>query len=118
MRVGTDIIEVKRIKKALMADGFLSKILLDGEKEYVKKFKDAESHIAGFFSAKESVMKALGDCKQISFKEIEICHNNNGTPFVQLYGKAKSVYETLKAKDIQISISQTPNYATAVCVIV
>ena len=115
---GTDIIEVGRIKKAMVKENFLNRLLLPSEIDYVKKFKNTEAHVAGFFSAKEAVMKALIDCKEIAFKDIEIFHDEHGAPFVKLYGKAKSVYETLNATDIQISISQTENYATAVCVIV
>ena len=117
MRIGTDIIEVKRIKNAIKNKEFLNRILNQKEIEYVLKYKNSVSHIAGFFCVKEATMKALKDCKKISFKDIEVMHNESGSPYVQLYGEAKRVYETLNAKDIQISISQTSNYATAVCVI-
>ena len=117
MKIGTDIQEVARIKKAMEIDGFINKILLPKEQEYVNKFKDAESHITGFFCAKEAVMKALGDCKKISFKDIEIDHNEFGAPIAILSGEAKRVFDSLEASDIQISISQTENFATAMCVI-
>ena len=117
MRIGTDIQEVSRIKKAMEVDSFVSRILHPSEEDYVMKFKNSEAHIAGFFSAKESVMKALEDCKRISFKDIKITHNELGAPKVELYGEAKRVFDALNAKEILVSISQTGTYATAMCVI-
>lgn len=81
------------------------------------KFKDREAHIAGFFCAKEAVMKALENCKKISFKDIKISHSEFGAPKVELLGEAKRVFEEMGGKKIQISISQTGAYATAMCLI-
>ena len=115
--IGIDIVEVSRIKTALKKENFLTRILTINEIDYVNTYKDKDSHIAGFFSAKEAVMKALKDCKNISFLDIEIFHEKTGAPYVKLYGKAKEVFDKMAKKNIQISISQTKNYATAMCVI-
>ena len=113
--IGCDVIEVERVENSLKKEGFVKAILTESEIEYCKKFKNFYSHVAGFFCAKESVMKALEDCRQISFLDIEICHFETGKPFVKLYGKAKQVFESKKYKNIEISISQTNTIAMAMC---
>ena len=118
MRVGTDIIEVERIKKALQDSNFIDRVFFKTEIGYANGFKNSAEHLAGFFSAKESVMKALIDCKEISFKDIEILHSEFGSPYVKLYGKAKSLFDALNAKELQISISQIKDVATAICIII
>ena len=115
--LGIDIIEVERIEKNLQNPSFLQKILTEQEIKYVNQFESKIEHIAGFFCAKESVMKALEDCSNITFKNIEVLHKGNGKPYVKLYGKALEVFEKGNYKSIEISISQTKSVATAVCVI-
>ena len=115
--LGIDIIEVERIEKNLQNSSFLQKILTKQEIEYTSQFKDKSAHIAGFFCAKEAVMKALEECQNIAFKDIEVCHLDTGKPYVKLYGKAKQVFDSKNCQTIEISISQTKTVATAVCVI-
>lgn len=113
--IGIDLVEIKKINKAIKKVGFISKILTKKEIEYVEQFKDNNLHIAGFFACKEAVMKALENCKKIGFTEIEVLHKESGKPYVRLYGEAKKVFEKGKYKDIEVSISQTENFATAIC---
>lgn len=116
--VGIDIIEVERITKALNNEKFLARVFSLQELEYAKKYKDYTSHLAGFFCAKEAVMKALENCKQLSFLDIEVCHCASGKPYVILSKKAKEIFDKNNYKNIEISISQTKNYATAICVLI
>ena len=115
--VGIDIIEVDRIEQGLKKKGFLQRLLTKQEIEYVNQFKSIKEHIAGFFCAKEAVMKALEDCKEISFLDIEIFHKQNGKPFIKLYGKAAEVFLKSGYSVIEISISQTKTYATAIAIL-
>lgn len=115
--LGVDILEVDRIEKALKKENFLNRVFTNQELEYVKNYKNIASHLTGFFCAKEAVMKALENCKKISFLDIEICHNRNGKPYVKLYNNALEILEKNNYKNIDISISQTENYATAICLI-
>lgn len=115
--LGIDILEVDRIEKALKKENFLDRVFTKKELEFAKTYKNIASHLTGYFCAKESVMKALEDCKKISFLDIEIYHNKYGKPFVKLYNKALEIYTKNNYKNIDISISQTDNYATAICLI-
>ncbi len=116
--IGIDLVENSKILKALKNDGFINKILTENEQAYVNQFKNRVEHIAGFFSAKEAVMKALENCKKISFKDIEINHEKSGKPYVKLMGEAKIVFSECGYKGVEISISQTENFATAVAILI
>ena len=116
--IGIDLVEVQRINEAIIKnENFLYKILTQKEIEYVNSFQNKESHTAGFFACKEAVMKALENCKKISFTDIEILHKESGKPYIKLYGEAKCVFEQCDLNKIEVSISQDKNYATAICVI-
>ena len=115
--IGIDLVENKRIESALKDKDFAGRILTTNEIDYVDKFKNKVEHIAGFFCAKEAVMKALEDCDKISFKDIEILHKESGKPYAKLYGKAKELFLQKELKSIEISISQTKNFATAIALV-
>ena len=114
--IGFDLQEVKRIKDE---EKLLQKIALASEIEYIQKFKrDTKIKVATLWSVKEAVFKALDiNAGEISFKEIELCHKENGAPYVKLYGQALEKFKTLKANKIEISISHQPNIVGAVAII-
>ena len=108
--LGTDIIEVNRIKNSISAIGqrFVNRIFTSDEQNYCLSKRRPEIHFAGRFAAKESVMKALissGYNRSIPFKTIEIIPSKNGSPEVNL--------GLLFEGKIKLSISHTENYAIA-----
>lgn len=109
MNIGTDIIEISRIKKAIDDGGeiFINRIYTKNEQEYCESKSNVKyQHYAGRFAAKEAVFKAIsGKTTIMSWKDIEIINNENGMPKVFLCNK-----ET----NISISISHCKEYATAV----
>jgi len=74
--IGTDIIEVERIKSAIKNNsGFLSRVYTENEIDYCRKKNRSEySSFAARFAAKEAVAKSLaeGVSKNISLNEIEL----------------------------------------------
>ncbi len=118
--VGIDIIELDRVDTS---DSFLNKIADKEEIDYIKKsFCKQVQHekIASLFCVKEAVMKALGLGKKsgVTFKEIKLCHEENGKPFVQLFGVAKEKFDQdFQDKNIAVSISHSKTIATAICFI-
>ncbi|CDF57696.1 holo-ACP synthase [Thermobrachium celere] len=109
--VGTDIIEISRIKRAIEKTNFINRVFTENEIEYLKN-KNVES-AAGYFAAKEAVSKALGTgIKGFSFKDIEIL-KRDGAPYVVLHRGAKKIAEEKEIKNIQISISHCREYAVA-----
>jgi holo-[acyl-carrier protein] synthase len=109
--IGTDIIEIRRIKEAIAQHGerFLKKIFTENEIAYCCRYRDASPHFAGRFAAKEAVSKALGTGldASISWHQIEILNNPQGKPEVHLSLPLKNNLTFL------LSISHCREYATA-----
>lgn len=112
--IGTDIVEIKRIEKAICEDRFLNRYFTEGEKNLFKIKKNRTNTIAGNFAAKEAISKAMGTgFSGFGAEEIEILRNDRGMPYVQLFGRALKKSEDLDIKNINISISHCEEYAIA-----
>jgi holo-[acyl-carrier protein] synthase len=116
--IGTDIIEVDRLKKAIDRNGeaFLKRIFTQNEIEYCNKFKDSFLHFAARFAAKEAISKALGSGlgKKLSFLDIEIKNEKDGKPIAYFSNKAKKKFSNPL---VLISISHTKALATAFAIL-
>ncbi len=110
--IGFDLQEVDKIKDP---EKLLEKIALPEEKAYIQKFKqDFKMKVASLWAVKEAVFKALELPKEVSFKDIKLCHKPNGAPFVELLNQALVQFEKLNAKAIYLSISHQKNVVGAV----
>ena len=118
--IGTDIIEVERIKDAIRNNsGFLKRVYTENEINYCNSKNIVRfQSFAARFAAKEAVAKSLaeGVSKNISLKEIELSNMNTGAPFIKLYGKTEEFSKKLKIKEIKVSVSATDNFAVAYAV--
>lgn len=114
--IGTDIIEIERIKRAVeRTSRFVDKLLTPRERKNIKEGnKSAYASIAGIFAAKEAVSKALGT-GFVSFEmvDIEILKDQKGKPFVKLYNGARIRADELGIQQIHVTISHCNTYATA-----
>jgi holo-[acyl-carrier protein] synthase len=116
--IGTDIIEIERIKEAILRQGdrFLDRLFTKQEKEYCLRYKNSESHFAGRFAAKEAILKALGTgLKEMTWSDIEILNDIQGKPEVHLSDKLQKIFPTAQ---IFLSISHCDLYATATAVVI
>ena len=113
--IGTDIIEIDRIEKALgRSERFMHRIFTTGEISIFAENQFRISQIAGNFAAKEAVMKALGTgLRRFNWESIEINRDELGKPYVILHDKAKSLAEEMEIEKILISISHSKKYAVA-----
>ena len=104
---GIDLLKIERIKKIHLnyKNRFLEKILTDKEIIEVKNTKQIWRKIAGKFSAKEAVSKALGTgfADGVNIKDIEILNLESGRPIVNLYGKAKNKINHIRSSSISMS---------------
>ena len=75
------------------------------EIKQIKKNQKIYYKIAGKFSAKEAVVKAMGTgfSDGIKIKDIEILNLNNGKPIINLHGKAKKRMGNIESSSISIS---------------
>jgi holo-[acyl-carrier protein] synthase len=120
--IGTDIVDISRIKIALNKNKRLKKKIYSFNE--IKSVETKFNKIANYakkFAAKEAFSKALGTgfSKGISFNEISINNNIHGKPYIELSGKTKlTVSRYLKRKyKIFLSISDEKKYALAMVVI-
>lgn len=114
--VGTDIIEISRIKKAIENESFLKKVYTDCERiEAEHKGINSVATYAGKFCAKEAISKALGTgIRDFKLQDIEILSDKLGKPNVYFKGELANKMEDNK---IEISISHCKEYATAVALL-
>lgn len=115
--IGSDIIEIERIKRSISKHGikFLEKLFTEKEISYCKQHKLSQRHFAGRFAAKEAIAKALGTGigKMLEWKDIEIINDSFGKPEVFLSEKACKLFHN---PTILLSISHCKSYATATAV--
>lgn len=108
---GIDIVKVDRIEKLSKKEAFMNKFFTEEERNYLKN-KRAES-IAGYFSAKEAIVKAIGTgFSGFKFTDVEVLREEN-EPYVVLHGNAKEIAISKGIKEIKVSISHEKEYAVA-----
>lgn len=113
--IGCDIEKKDRIRK--QKDSFFGKYFTEKEIDYAVNKADKFATFAGLFCAKEAVLKCLklGLGNGVSLIDIEILHDENNAPKInieKLNSKLKN-----KISNIDISISHCDDTAMAVCVI-
>ena len=91
--VGTDIIQVNRLKKSLNKKPFLSRIYSKEEILKCKRNKVNFNCFAKRFAAKEAFSKALGTgiSNGIKFNEIVISNKKSGKPYISIIGQTKKI---------------------------
>ena len=107
--LGTDIIEIARIEKAIARESFLRHVFTEQEQHWLKeKGKQMPQSAAGLFCAKEAVAKALGTGFRngLNLKDIEISHTELGAPFV-----------LHPHRNFLLSIAHCQSYATATAIL-
>jgi len=119
---GTDIIEVERIKKAILeTEGFKEKIFTEKEIEIGNKKSEKVMYecYAGRFAAKEAIYKAVSKIKSdFNFWEVEILNDkeNRNRPVVIFKNAELKAMQESGVLNIDVSISHISNFATATAV--
>ena len=117
--IGNDIIEIERIEKAISKEGFKNKVYTQRELENIEKRGNRTETYAGIFSAKEAISKAIGTgVREFSLTDLEILNNDFGKPYVVVSEKLDKILKNKKESyQIEISISHSRKYATAMAII-
>jgi holo-[acyl-carrier protein] synthase len=116
MRVGVDLIEIERVRRALdRYPGFRDRCFTPHEQEYCESRANPAQHYAARFAAKEAVGKALGSGVLFTWREVEI--HGRPKPGVRLSGRTKAWADRLGAVRIDLSMSHSRDLATAVCLV-
>ena len=117
--IGNDIIEIERIEKAILKEGFKNKVYTQRELENIRKRGNRTETYAGIFSAKEAISKAIGTgVREFSLTDLEILNDDLGKPYVVVSEKLNKILKNKKEDyQIEISISHSKKYATAMAII-
>ena len=112
--IGTDIIEVDRVARAISKEAFKKKVFSEREIAYCESQKKEES-FAARFAAKEAFFKALGTGWRdgMGITEVEVLNDELGKPSIFLSGKAKEVFEQKGGTHIHLSLSHIKTQAIA-----
>ena len=118
--IGNDIIEIERIEKAISKESFKIKIYTQRELENIEKRGDRVETYAGIFSAKEAISKAIGTgVREFSLTDLEILNDDLGKPYVVVSERLDKIIKSKKEDyQIEISISHSKKYATAVAMVI
>lgn len=118
MGIGTDIVEVARVKRALEKEEMKQKVFTEREISYCDKDKTSQSYAARA-AAKEAFFKALGTGWRGKMKitEVEILNDELGKPSVMLSGETLRVFQQKGGNTVHVSLSHIKEYAQAFVII-
>lgn len=95
--IGTDIVDIERIRAVLERQGarFVQRILTEAEQAEYRRRGEPVKFLANRFAGKEAVAKALGTgiAAGVTFQQIEILPDEQGAPQVQLFERAAQLAE-------------------------
>jgi len=119
--VGTDLVEVARIRKSIAQYGerFLNRVYTETERAYASPKANAAERFAARFAAKEAAMKAVGTGwrRGVTWKDFEVQNERSGRPALRLSGIALQIAEQMGVKRISISLTHTAETAFAVIIL-
>src|SRR3990172_2919217 len=113
--IGIDIIEIHRIKKAIVRrKRFTERVFTESERDYCLSKPSPHLHFAARFAAKEAAVKALGTgMRGYKWTDFEIRRDKWGRPYLRLSGNAAELARERGVCDIFISLSLSRESAVA-----
>lgn len=119
--IGTDIININRIKKSIKNKNFVKRLFSKNEIIKCKNKINESNCYAKRFAAKEAFSKAIGIgiSKGLSFNEITVNNIKSGKPEILLTGKTKKiVHKIIKKNKISICLSLSDDKPFAIATVV
>ena len=118
MRVGTDLIEIARVRRSLERyPRFRDRCFTAAEQAYCDSRRNPAESYAGRFAGKEAVGKALGFgvARAFAWKDVEIV--GRPKPSVRLSGRVADWAARRGAGEIDLSMTHSRELASAVAVV-
>ena len=116
--IGTDIVQLDRIRSALgrRGDALARRLLADSEWQHYQRRTDQVRFLAKRFAAKEAALKALGTGLRqgIRWHEVSVINDELGKPALIFSGVAGKI---VAASRCHLSISDEQDYALAFVII-
>src|SRR5205085_8361649 len=120
--LGTAIVECLRIGRMIEQHGelFLTRVFTDREVRHCQARQRATEHFAGYWAAKEAILKSLGadGRRGLCWTDLEVRSDAAGRQRVLLCGAVKELALNHRVSDILLSIAHCRAYATATAVAV
>ncbi len=118
--IGTDIVSIKRIKKAISDNKtFKKRIFTLPEIKTCEKRANKAHCFAKRFAAKEALFKAVGLHNKLQFLDVEIKNNVSGLPIFNISGSSlKNLKKILKNKKFKIHLSLSDDDPWAVASVI
>lgn len=114
--IGVDIVEIERISQILKrTPRFEERVFTQAERDWASKRRDRAVTYAGFFAAREAVLKALGVGfgSGVGFTDVWVDHDAKGRPVARLSGGAERAAKSQGVSEVYLSISHTSGLAVA-----
>lgn len=117
--VGIDLCDVKRFERLQENEAFLQRVFSADEIAYCKRRTKSAQSFAVRFAAKEAFGKALGIgiSGGVTLSEVEVRHNEDNKPFLELYGETKKIAERFGVTKIHVSLTHETDVAAAVVIL-
>jgi holo-[acyl-carrier protein] synthase len=119
--VGTDIVEIERIRKALERWGerFAERILCAPELSRFKKHKQPVNYLAKRFAAKEAFTKALGTGIKApaNWHGVWVANLPSGKPELQFSPALKSLLDKNQIQQAHLSLADERGMAVATVIL-
>ena len=115
--IGTDIVQVSRVKENLAKHGerFAERILAESEMNRFLEHARQAQFLAKRFAAKEAAAKAFGTGFRdgLSLRHIAVVNDANGRPLLEFSDMAEELVNKFQISQSHLSLSDEPNYAVA-----
>lgn len=120
--IGTDIVQISRVAKALERTGeaFARRVLTRNELNHWQTLVPATqvSYLAKRFAVKEAVAKAFGTgIGALSFQHIETHRGEHGEPLIKMCDFGAQLQADRGVEKVHVSISDEREYAIAFVVL-
>ena len=119
--IGTDIVDINRIKSMDSLSTFANKILSENELKVFNNLEEGKqaTYLSKQFAGKEAISKAIGTgiSGDIKFKEIEILRDENGRPIFNPVKNLKEILANLGITKTHVSLSDEKDYAIAFAIL-
>lgn len=119
--VGTDIVELSRIKAihARFGDRFVDRLLMDEERVLFEQSKRPERFLAMRFAAKEATVKAMGTgfAHGVWIRDVGVVNNEWGRPLIIWSQRGQRVCESLGIGEGHVSLSDDAGLVMAFAIV-
>ncbi|MDG2093618.1 MAG: holo-ACP synthase [SAR86 cluster bacterium] len=119
--IGTDIVNISRIKNMKSLQLFSEKILSIDELQVSSSYDESKliSYLAKQFACKEALSKAFGTGirKPVLFKDLEILRDEKGKPYFNPLGDVKKTIINLGITKTHVSLADESEHAIAFAIL-